>query len=136
MWRSLAEWRWPAEWLSPKCKIAAFEHGELDAAHAQAHAAIVARDGFDGGQRGDAAPRVLAIWIGAAAGFEACIEVAAILRVNAGDVVARRVSEEGEARRRGVEMAQPQRGGALLPGGRVDGEALYGNAALPRAQMR
>ena len=121
--------------VEAEMEIAAFEHGELDAAHAQAHAAVVARDGFDGGQRGDAPPRVLAIWIGAAAGFEAGIEVATILRVDAGDVIARGVSEESEARQRRVEMAEPQRGGALLPGGRVDGEPLDGGSALARAQM-
>src|SRR5215471_111657 len=46
--------------VEAEMQIAAFERGELDAAHAQAHAAIVARDGFDGGQRGDAPPGVLA----------------------------------------------------------------------------
>lgn len=84
--------------VEAEMQIAAFGRGELDAAHAQAHAAVVARDGFDGGQRGYAAPRVLTIRLGAPAGFGARIEVAAVLRVDAGDLIVRRVGEEGEAR--------------------------------------
>ena len=46
------------------------------------------------------------------------------------------VGEQREARRRGVETQQAQRGGALPPGGNVDRESFHDDAALARAEVR
>jgi hypothetical protein len=109
--------------------------GELDAANAEAEAAIVLGDPFDFGEVRDVLPGVDAIRSGSAAGLQAGVEVAMITRVDADDVVTVIKDEDFEAGRRWVEAEDTQRGGAFLAVRKVHGEALYGDAGFTITQI-
>ena len=116
-------------------EVAAGEFGELDAAHAQAGASIVFGNALDAGEGGDLLPGFGDVWRGAAAGFEAGIEIAVVARFGALQVVAFVVGEEFEAGGGGIEAEDAECGGALLAGGEVEREPFEGDAALARAEV-
>src|SRR5450756_2637372 len=98
-------------------EVASGEFGELDAAHAQAGASIVFGNALHAGEGGDLLPGFGDVGLGAAAGFEAGIEIAVIVRFGTHKVVLLGVGEEFEAGGLGIEAQNAECGGALMAGG-------------------
>src|ERR1022692_4829948 len=101
-------------------EVGSRELGDLDAAHAEAGASIVFGDALHAGEGGDLLPGFGEVGGGAAAGFEAGIEIAVIAWLGAQQGVVWGVGEELEPGGLGIEAEKAQGGGALLAGGEVE----------------
>src|SRR5579871_1061285 len=107
-------------------QIAARELREFQSTDAEAERAAMFGYPLDTWKREDLAPN-LACRRGLTASFQACIEVAVIPRVHAGDEILGRIGEQLEAAGGWVEAEQPEGRGLLLSGRYIDSEPFEGD---------
>ena len=95
----------------------------------------MARDAFHSGKGENGAPGIRLIRRGAAALFQAGVDIAVVARIDGDDEIFLGIGEKFETGGGGVEAQQAQGGGALVARGEVKRQTLHRDAALAGAQV-